>query len=125
LGLRPGDDPLRRFWDAAVSLDPSAADLDEGRCMPFCGPDELRGLWSAAGLEAVDVVPVGVGARYESFEDLWRPLELGVAPSGAYAASLAPEQRVALKQELRGRLGAGEDPFRLTARAWIATGRVA
>jgi hypothetical protein len=29
-------DPLRRFWDAAVALDPSAVDRDEGRCMPFC-----------------------------------------------------------------------------------------
>ena len=26
---------LRRFWDAAISLDPDAADRDEGRCMPL------------------------------------------------------------------------------------------
>ena len=46
---------LRRFWDAAVTLDPSAADRDEGRCMPYCTPSELGALWSAAGLTAVDV----------------------------------------------------------------------
>ena len=36
---------LRRFWDAAVALEPDAADLDEGRCMPYCTPDALGDLW--------------------------------------------------------------------------------
>ena len=116
---------LRRFWDAAVALDPSAAQHDEGRSMPFCTPGELGELWSAAGLAGVRVVPVVVTAAYDGFEDLWQPLELGVAPSGRYVLSLAPERRAALKEELRRRLGAGDDPFRLSARAWVATGRVA
>jgi SAM-dependent methyltransferase len=115
---------LRRFWDAAVAHDGSAADRDEGRCMPFCTPGELGDLWRSAGLAEVAVAAAVVSAGYDGFEDLWQPLEAGVAPSGAYAASLAPEQRAALKQELRRRLGAGHDAFRLTARAWIATGRV-
>ena len=114
---------LRRFWDAAVALDASAADLDEGRCMPFCTREELGDLWRAAGLAGVNVAPVVAAADYDGFEDLWQPLELGVAPSGSYVASLAPDHRAALKQELRRRLHAGEDPFRLTARAWVATGR--
>jgi SAM-dependent methyltransferase len=115
---------LRRFWDAAVALDVAAADLDEGRCMPFCTRDELGDLWTAAGLAEVRVSPAVVSAGYDGFEDLWEPLEHGVAPSGAYAASLAPERRAALKAELRDRLGVGEAPFRLTARAWLATGQV-
>jgi len=114
---------LRRFWGAAVSLDPSAADRDEGRCMPFCTPDELGDLWRAAGLGEVSIAPAVAIADYDGFEDLWQPLELGVAPSGAYVSSLAPERRAALKQELRRRLGVGHDAFRLTARAWIATGK--
>ena len=117
---------LRHFWDAAVALDASAADRDEGRCMPFCTPDQLGELWTTAGLAEVSISPVVVAASYDSFEDLWQPLESGVAPSGAYAASLPPQHRAALKGELRHRLGIGVDthPFRLTARAWIATGRV-
>jgi SAM-dependent methyltransferase len=115
---------LRRFWDAAVALDQSAADRDEGRCMPFCTPDDLGALWSAAGLADVRVAPVVVAAGYDDFEDLWQPLELGVAPSGAYATSLKPDRRAALKAEFRRRLGVGDGPFRLTARAWIATGEV-
>jgi hypothetical protein len=115
---------LRSFWDAAVALDPSAAERDEGRCMPYCTPDELQGLWSASGLAGVRVTQAVVGAGYEGFEDLWKPLEAGIAPSGAYAASLPAERRAALKAELQRRLGVGDKPFRLTARAWLVTGQV-
>jgi SAM-dependent methyltransferase len=115
---------LRRFWDAVVAVDASAAARDEGRCMPLCAPDELAGLWSAVGLLDVSVSPVVVSGRYEGFEDLWEPLEHGVGPSGAYVTTLPPSQRAAVKQELRRRLHVADDPFQLTARAWIATGRV-
>jgi SAM-dependent methyltransferase len=116
---------LRRFWDAAVALDRSAGDRDEGRCMRFCTPGELEDLWSTAGLADVSVSSVVVAASYDDFEDLWRPLESGVGPSGAYATSLPSERRAALKAELGRRLGVGSEPFALTARAWLATGRSA
>ena len=115
---------LRTFWDAAVALDPAAADRDEGRTMPCCTPGELEELGAAAGLGDACVDEVVVSAGYDGFEDLWRPLESGVAPSGAYVVSLAPEARTDFKQELRRRLGAGDDPFTLTARAWVLAGVV-
>jgi SAM-dependent methyltransferase len=113
---------LRCFWDAAVAVDPAAADRDEGRCMPYCTPATLGELWRAAGLAGVEVGAAVVGATYDDFEDLWSPLELGVGPAGAYASSLSAEHRRALKEELRRRLDAGDGPFRLTARAWVVTG---
>jgi SAM-dependent methyltransferase len=116
---------LRRFWDAAVALDPAAEELDEGRCMPYCTPETLGGLWSAAGLDEVRVSEAVVSAGYDDFEDLWRPLESGVAPTGRYAMSLPEEGRAALNAELRRRLDVGDEPFRLSARAWIVTGRAA
>jgi SAM-dependent methyltransferase len=115
---------LRRFWDAAVALDPAAASLDEGRCMPYCRPDELRRLWREAGLRAITGSALSVAADYGGFDDLWRPLEGGVGPSGAYAAALPLERRARLREELRRRLDVGESPFRLTARAWCVVGRV-
>jgi SAM-dependent methyltransferase len=114
---------LRRFWDAAAALDPAARELDEGRSMPFSTPDALTELWSSAGLAGVRVSSVTVSAAYESLEDLWEPLELGVGPSGAYVAALPADRRRAFKEELGRRLDAGDGPFRLTARAWIAVGR--
>ena len=115
---------LRRFWDAAVALDPAAGERDENR-MPYCSPEELAALWSVAGLGDVEVVPAVVAASYAGFEDLWQPLEAGVGPSGAYVVALAPEQRAAFKDELERRLEAGDGAFELTARAWMVTGAVA
>lgn len=111
---------LRAFWDAA-----DAPELDEGVTMPYCTPDALEGLWNEAGLGHTAVSSAVASAAYESFEDLWRPLESGVGPAGAYTASLDPDPRAALKAGLQERLGVNERPFRLTARAWIVTGRVA
>lgn len=115
---------LRRFWDAAVALDPTAVDLDEGQSMRYCTPEEFQALWIDADLEQVTISSVVVTAGYEGFEDLWEPLEFGVSPSGAYVASLGADQRAALKNEFQHRLGAGNEPFRLGARAWLAAGRV-
>jgi len=113
---------LRTFWDTAVALDPAAADRDEARSMAYSTPGELGELWRAAGLEDVRVTSAVVAADYESFEDLWYPLEVGVGPAGAYAVSLGPDQRAALKEEFRARLGVDDRPFSLTARAWISRG---
>jgi SAM-dependent methyltransferase len=115
---------LRRFWDAAVALDPQAERLDEGRTMRYCRPDELAQLWAEAGLDEVATSALNVGADYDDFDDLWQPLEAGVGPSGAYVAALPAEQRTQLRDELRQRLDVGANPFRLSARAWCVTGRV-
>lgn len=115
---------LRRFWDAAIALDAAATDRDEGRTMAFCTPGELGGLWSASGLGDVEVSAEVVAVGYDDFEQLWEPLEQGVAPSGAYTVALTTPRREALKDELRRRLGVTDGPFELTARAWVVTGRV-
>jgi ubiquinone/menaquinone biosynthesis C-methylase UbiE len=113
---------LRTFWDAALALDPAAP--DEGRTMRYATPDELATLWSVGGISDVQVEPVLVSADYLGFDDLWAPLLHGVAPSGAYVASLTPTAREALREEFAGRLEVTERPFTLTARAWVVTGLV-
>ena len=115
---------LRSFWDSAAATDPSGGQRDE-RNMRMSIPSELGDLWTEVGLGQVEVSEAVVSASYEGFEDLWHPLEMGVGPAGAYAASLAPGARESLKQDLRARLAVGESPFELTARAWVVTGRVA
>ena len=115
---------IRTFFDAAVALDPQAAEHDEGIKMRYCQPDELRELWLAAGLNDVEVRPLVVIGSYESYEDLWSPLEYGVGPAGAYAMSLDADGRAKLKAEFHRQLGVGDGPFELTARAWAARGRV-
>ena len=115
---------LRAFWDAAAEENPAAAGRDEGRSMPYCTPDALHALWTSTdGLGDVRVSPVDVAADYDDFDDLWRPLEVGVGPAGAYAASLSAPRRAVLADALRRRLGGDSQPFRLSARAWIVVGR--
>ena len=115
---------LRRFWDAALAVDPDGAPAhDEGRVMRFCSPPDLEALWRGAGLDDVRSGALEATASYESYAALWAPLEEGIAPSGAYAAALDPPRRAALREELRRRLGAGDAPFTLAARAWVVTGR--
>jgi len=115
---------LRRFWDAAVALEPAAAVHDEGQSMGMSTPPRLRELWTSVGLEEVDVSGKVVSAAYEDFEDLWRGLEGGVGPAGAWTTSRAPAARLELKDELRRRLEVADGPFDLSARAWVVTGTV-
>ena len=110
---------LRKFWDAARTIDPDAGDESQ---MRYCTPDTLGGLWETV-LDDVKVTETTVRASYTGFEDLWAPLESGVAPSGAFTVAQDDERRAALKHEFRARLGVGDDPFELSARAWLAVGR--
>jgi SAM-dependent methyltransferase len=113
---------LRRFWDAAVNLDPEAADRDEGRSMPYCTPEALQELWLDAGLRDPRVSAVVVDAQYGGFEDLWQSLEHGSGPSTAHVAALSPHRSAQLRDDLRRSLDVDDEPFQLTARAWIVVG---
>ena len=114
---------LRRFWDAARSIDEDATARDEGQIMRYCSPPELEELWTTAGLTDIGTGALHTSASYDSFDDLWQPLETGLGPSGAYVKALDPDRRATLKHEFHQRLRAPEGPFTLDARAWYVTGR--
>jgi ubiquinone/menaquinone biosynthesis C-methylase UbiE len=116
---------LRSFWDAAREVDPDGgAAADESATMRWSTEEELGGLWRAAGLRDVRTAPLDVTAGYAGFEDLWTPLTEGVGPAGAFCVALDQERRRALHDALRRRLGVGDRPFTLTARAWAVAGSV-
>ena len=113
---------LRAFWDAARELDPDAP--DEGRVMRYCTPQELAALWEKAGLREVATNPLVVAADYEDFDDYWSPFPTGIAPSGAYCASLDEDARAALREACFRRVGSPMGSFSLAARAWFVRGTV-
>jgi SAM-dependent methyltransferase len=116
---------LRAFWDAAREVEPErGAAADEASVMRWCREGELAELWHAAGLRNVRLGVLDASARYADFEDLWAPFPTGVAPSGAFCASLDDAGRTALHDAYRRRLGLGDGPFELTARAWAVAGIV-
>jgi ubiquinone/menaquinone biosynthesis C-methylase UbiE len=115
---------LRAYWDAALAVDPRGARAaGAGGRPPYSRPEELHELWSEAGLDAVEVGELVVGADYDDLDDAWLPFAAGgVGNSGAYCASLDESTREALKAEFSRRIGSPEGPFRLSARAWYARG---
>lgn len=113
---------LRTFWDAAREVDPAAGAADEAEVMHHCREGELAELWRECGLDDVRGGALVVTAAYDDFEDLWAPLLTGVGPAGAFTKALDPDRQRALHDAWRARLGVGEEPFTLSARAWAAAG---
>ena len=84
---------IRQFWDAAISLDPAAA-------------------------EAIEVPTV-----FTDFDDYWQPFLAGRFPAPGYAMSLSEEHRAELRETLRTQLPTRADgTIPLTARAWAVRG---
>jgi SAM-dependent methyltransferase len=106
--------PLQPFWRAARAVDPSAH--DESR-LPGGRVGHLAELATAAGLVQVRSASLTVRVRFASFEEWWAPYLLGVGPSGAYVASLAPQMRCRVEESCRAALPAG--PFEQDATAWV------
>lgn len=112
---------LRRFWDAAVALDPRAAALDEGARFPVCHREGLRRVVEEAGLGSVEVRPVEVPTRFSSFGEFWAPFLGGQGPAPSYVRSLDETGLDRLRERLRNSLPADADgAIRLRARAWLA-----
>lgn len=112
---------LRAFWDAAVALDEGASGLEE-RSMPYCSAGELAALWERAGLTSVRTAELRPTVRYDGFDQLWSGFLAGVAPSGAYVASLSDDAREALRVAFFEQLGSPSGSFELSPRAWAVVG---
>ena len=116
---------MRYFWDAAVELNPKAADLDEGRRFQICKPDRLEALFRAAGLREVETTTIDVPTVFSDFDDYWSPFLGGQAPAPGYNMSLTEAERAALRELLHRRLPIRPDgSIHLVARAWAVKGRV-
>ena len=86
----------------------------------------LTSLVAAVGLASVDCIPIEVPTLFKDFDDLWRPFTLGVGPAPGYCASLDPEARQRLEENLADSLPRRDDgAIALTARAWAVKALVA
>lgn len=114
---------MRHFWNAAVELNPAAAELDEGRRFPLCQPAPLEELFAQAGLNAVEVRPLDIATPFRDFEDYWTPFLGGQGPAPGYAMSLNEADRSRLRERIRAALPIQPDgAIELSARAWAVRG---
>jgi SAM-dependent methyltransferase len=115
---------MRRFWDAAATLDARAVELDEGRRFPICKPETLVALFAACGFVQTKSRTFDVPTVFENFDDYWTPFLGGQGPAPTYVCALSPTQRDALCERLRATLPTESDgSIRLTARALAVRGQ--
>jgi SAM-dependent methyltransferase len=116
---------MRRFFDAALELDPAAAAFDDGRRAPICRPGPLAEAFGEAGLVEVATTALDIPAAFDSFDAYWEPFLGGTGSAPAYCATLDPARRAALRSAVRARLPTGPDgEILLAVRAWAVKGRV-
>ena len=115
---------MRHFWDAAIALDSSAINLDEGRRFSMCHPESLATLWQEAGFTEVTTRAIDVPTIFRNFDDYWKPFLGGQAPAPIYAMSLQEKDRNALRDRIRAELPISSDgSIHLIARTWAVQGR--
>jgi SAM-dependent methyltransferase len=114
---------LRYFWDAATALDPSAADLDEGRRFGACRPEALTEMWRSAGMVDVSTRAIDVPTVFASFDDYWTPFLGGQGSAPSYVATLNDDGKSELRERVRSGMPIAPDgAIRLIARAWAVKG---
>jgi ubiquinone/menaquinone biosynthesis C-methylase UbiE len=114
---------MRHFWNAAVGLNPTAFNLDEGRRFPLCQPEPLKALFQATSLREVEVRAIDIPTDFKNFEDYWSPFLGGQGPAPSYVMALNEESRTVLRERLRSNLPTALDgSIPLVARAWAVRG---
>lgn len=114
---------LRYFWDAVVSIDPTAEHLDGAVRFPICQPDRLTDLFTQAELSAVTVGSIETATVFSDFDDYWAPFLRGQGPAPSYVASLTDTQRARLEERLRSTIPrSASGAIDLSARPWTITG---
>jgi SAM-dependent methyltransferase len=110
---------LREFWDAALAVDPAAAEFDQGARFVLCAPDKLQAAFEASQIKDSVVHALEVTTRFASFDDYWAPFSSGQGSAPVYLASRDERIRTAIRNRLESSLP--REPggaISLPARAW-------
>jgi SAM-dependent methyltransferase len=114
---------MRRFWDAAIALDPAARERDQARRFPDCKPEPLADLFRGAGLDEVQTRAFDVATIFRDFDDYWVPMTIGEGAITEYILSLTEKRRTSLSERLQQSLPMRADgTIHLMARAWAVSG---
>jgi ubiquinone/menaquinone biosynthesis C-methylase UbiE len=110
---------MRQFWEAAITVDPSAAELDSAKQFPICNPDKLRSLFEATDLKKIEVMPIDIQAQFRDFDDFWHPFLAAQGSVSKYLLSLDEAMKTAITTQLRQQLPIQADSsIQLVAGAW-------
>jgi SAM-dependent methyltransferase len=118
--LERGMEMLRSFWDAALSLDPSAP--DELRTLATGREGDVSAWLDRAGLEDVTESMIVVRSAYSGFDELWSGFLGGIGPAGTYCVGLPEDRRAAVRGAMFERIGSPSGSFTLDAVARVGRG---
>src|SRR3954453_23307859 len=132
--VRPGGLIASYAWDIEGGGFPAEPALAELRALGFppirppsftaARMENLRTLWSGAGLDAIETREITVQRTFADFQDFWSTVLLGASVK-ATVAKMTAGQIEALKQKLRAQLAGDHDgPITPGARANAIQGRV-
>jgi SAM-dependent methyltransferase len=114
---------MRYFWDAAVALDATAAELDEWDRFKICTARGLAACFASAGIKGIETRAIDTDTVFGDFDDFWAPFLGGQGPAPGYVATLSSDRQEALRERLRASLPVDSDgSIRLIARAWAVRG---
>jgi SAM-dependent methyltransferase len=110
--------PLSHFWDVVHEREPDHP-AEGGR--PGVADGELVALFEEAGLHDVRQEVLTVRVTMSGADGWWEPYTYGVGPPGDYLARLDDAGR----EDVRRRFVEGypDEPFEVSASAWLAVGR--
>ncbi len=109
----------RRFWEAASAVHPIESDIDERTRYPICEPELLEQLFLRAGLNAVEVAPLEITARFARFDDYWQPFLGGYGVASMYLLGLEASEQQEIRERLADQIPRQSDgSIELLVRAW-------
>jgi SAM-dependent methyltransferase len=111
----------RRFWDAALSIDPRAAAYDPGRKATICHEQNLRDALVAVGCTGIETRVFDDSGEFPSREAYWHAFDGRQGSTFEYLSLLTDEQRLHLKTSLLSTMSP-DGPVKLNIRALAVKG---
>jgi hypothetical protein len=111
----------RRFWDAALSIDPRATAYDPGRKATICREQNLQEALVAAGCTGVETCVFDDSGEFPSREAYWHAFDGRQGSTFDYLSLLTDEQRLRLQASLLSTMSP-HGPVKLKIRALAVKG---
>jgi hypothetical protein len=111
----------RRFWNAALSIDPRAAAYDPGRKATICHEQNLRDALVAVGCTGIETRVFDDSGEFPSREAYWHAFDGRQGSTFEYLSLLTDEQRLHLKTSLLSTMNP-DGPVKLNIRALAVKG---
>jgi len=111
----------RRFWDAALSIDPRAAAYDPGRKATICSEQNLGEVLVAAGCAGVETCVLDNWGEFSSREAYWHAFDGRQGSTFEYLSLLTDEERLRLQTSVFSTMSP-QGPIKLKIRALAVKG---